>query len=45
MVLLVLSLLQKPNFNSIKVRLELLYLLLQGSHVVHFNSIKVRLEL
>ena len=32
------------NFNSIKVRLELLLLLLLMKRLLHFNSIKVRLE-
>ncbi len=32
------------NFNSIKVRLEQIDLILPGTTQVHFNSIKVRLE-
>ena len=35
----------KGNFNSIKVRLELLFMLLRRLLLRYFNSIKVRLEL
>ena len=38
------SLLQRPNFNSIKVRLELKFPSMLPMLCCYFNSIKVRLE-